>query len=175
MHDDVIKWKHFPRYWPFVRGIHRSPVNSPHTKGQWRGALVFSSICTRINGWVNNGKAGDLRRHCAHYDVSVMCFCKITEWHFQGFNSKTKPHHLPHDRTKQCKPVLLHMINYIPMFYIDAIIYQFSKLDAMLANLCWIKWTQGDHALKKKRHLSNPCSNLTLWKWQLPHQTTNFE
>ena len=29
-HDDVIKWKHFPRYWAFVRGIHRSPVNSPH-------------------------------------------------------------------------------------------------------------------------------------------------
>ena len=45
MHDDVIKWKHFPRYWPFVRGIHRSPVNSPH-KGQWRGALKFSLICT---------------------------------------------------------------------------------------------------------------------------------
>ena len=39
-HDDVIKWKHIPRYWPFVRGIHRSPVNSPH-KVQWRGALVF--------------------------------------------------------------------------------------------------------------------------------------
>ena len=39
-HDDVIKWKHFPRKWPFVRGIHRSPVNSPH-KGQWRGALMF--------------------------------------------------------------------------------------------------------------------------------------
>ena len=34
-HGDVIKikWKHFPRYWPFVRGIHRTPVNSPH-KGQ---------------------------------------------------------------------------------------------------------------------------------------------
>ena len=32
-HDDVTKWKHFPRYWPFVRGIHRFPVNSPH-KGQ---------------------------------------------------------------------------------------------------------------------------------------------
>ena len=42
-HDDVIKWKHFPRDWPFVRGIHRSPVNSPH-KGQWRGALMFSLI-----------------------------------------------------------------------------------------------------------------------------------
>ena len=70
-HDDIIKWKHFPRYWPFVRGIHRSPVNSPH-KGQWRGALMFSLICVWINGWVNNGDAGDLRRHRAHYDVIVM-------------------------------------------------------------------------------------------------------
>ena len=42
----------------------------PH-KGQWRGALMFSLICTRINGWVNNGDAGDLRRHRAHYDVTV--------------------------------------------------------------------------------------------------------
>ena len=57
-HDDVIKWNHFPRYWPFVRGIHRSPVNSPH-KGQWHGALMFSLICVWINGWVNNLKAGD--------------------------------------------------------------------------------------------------------------------
>ena len=47
-HDDVIKWKHFPRYWPFVRGIHRSPVNSPH-KGQWRRALMFTLIYARIN------------------------------------------------------------------------------------------------------------------------------
>ena len=71
IHHDVIKWKHFPCYWPFVRGIHRSPVKSPH-KGQWRGALVFSSICVWINGWVNNREAGDLRRHRTHYDVNVM-------------------------------------------------------------------------------------------------------
>ena len=70
-HDDVIKWKHFPRYWPFVRGIHRSPVNSPH-KGQWRGALMFTLICARINVWVNNHEAGDLRRNRVHYDVIVM-------------------------------------------------------------------------------------------------------
>ena len=72
VHDDVIKWKHFPCYWPFVRGIHQSPVNSPH-KGQWRGALMFSLICAWINSWVNNCEAGDLRRHRAHYVVSVMC------------------------------------------------------------------------------------------------------
>ena len=29
-HDDVTKWKHFPRYWSFARGIHRSLVNFPH-------------------------------------------------------------------------------------------------------------------------------------------------
>ena len=42
-------------------------------KGQWHGCLMFSLICTRINGWVNNGEAGDFRRHRAHYDVTVMC------------------------------------------------------------------------------------------------------
>ena len=71
VHDDVIKWKHFPRYWPFVRGIHRSPVNSPH-KGQWRGALMFTLIWARINAWVNNREAGDLRRYRTHSDVIVM-------------------------------------------------------------------------------------------------------
>ena len=43
----------------------------PH-KGQWSGALMFSLICVWINGWVNNGEAGDLRRHRGHYDVNVM-------------------------------------------------------------------------------------------------------
>ena len=69
--DDVIKWKHCPRYWPFVRGIHRGPVNSLH-KGQWRRALMFSLICVWINDWVNNREAGDLRRYIVHYDVTVM-------------------------------------------------------------------------------------------------------
>ena len=74
-HDDVIKWKHFQHYWPFVRGIHRWPVNSPH-KGQWRGALMFSLICAWINAWVNNREAGDLQCHHAHCDVTVMCLSK---------------------------------------------------------------------------------------------------
>ena len=69
-HDDVIKWKHFPRYWPFVRGIHRLPVNSPH-KGQWHGALMFSLMYAWINRWVNNKRgwwfetpSRSLWRHC---------------------------------------------------------------------------------------------------------------
>ena len=54
-----------------ILGIPRSPMNSPH-KGQWRGALMFSLICAWRNDWVNNREAGDLRRHRAHYDVTVM-------------------------------------------------------------------------------------------------------
>ena len=70
-HDDATKWKHLPCYWPFVRGIHRSPVNSPH-KGQWRGALMFSLISAWTNGWVNKRDACDLGRNNAHYDITVM-------------------------------------------------------------------------------------------------------
>ena len=79
-HDDVIKWKHFPRYWPFVRGIHRPPTITMHNCGvtiivallSWRGALVFSLISASINDSVNEREAGDLRRHHAHYDVTKM-------------------------------------------------------------------------------------------------------
>ena len=71
IHDDIIKLKDFLCYWPFVWGIHRSPVNSPH-KGQWRGALMFALICSWINGSINNREASYLRCHCTHYDVTVM-------------------------------------------------------------------------------------------------------
>ena len=78
-HDGVINWKHFMRYWPFVRGIHQSPVYSPH-KGQWRRVVVFSLICAWINGWVNIREAGDLRRHRSQYDVTVMWSPHFYPW-----------------------------------------------------------------------------------------------
>ena len=68
-HDDVIGWKHFPRYWPFVRGIHRSPVNSPQKISD---AELWCFLWSVKNGWINNREADDLRRHRAHYDVIVM-------------------------------------------------------------------------------------------------------
>ena len=80
VYDDVIKWKHFSCYWPFVRGIHRSPLNSQH-KGQWRGDLMLSLICAWINDWVNTGEAGDERRHRVHYEVTAMCYgVTATTW-----------------------------------------------------------------------------------------------
>ena len=79
-HGDVIIWKHFPHYWPFVWGIQWSPVNSYH-KGQWRGALMFSLICAWTNIWVNNRDAGDLRHHYTYHDVTVItAFIINTQW-----------------------------------------------------------------------------------------------
>ena len=84
-YDDVTKChqqchQHFPRYWPFVLGIQRSPVNSSH-KGQRRGALKLSLIYSWINDSVNNLEPGDLRRNRAHYDVTAMIW-----WNMQDIN-----------------------------------------------------------------------------------------
>ena len=64
----ILWWRHqtetFSALLVICAGIHRSPVNSPH-KGQWCGAMMYSLFGAWINGWVNNGEAGDLRRHRA--------------------------------------------------------------------------------------------------------------
>ena len=70
-------WRHqmeaFSALLAICAGNSPASVNSPH-KGQWRGALMFSLICAGTNGWANNQDAGHLRRHRAHYDVTVMFY-----------------------------------------------------------------------------------------------------
>ena len=46
----------------------------PSTKANDAEHWCFLWFCARINGWVNNGEAGDLRCHRAHYDVTVITF-----------------------------------------------------------------------------------------------------
>ena len=76
LHDDIIKWKHFPRYWPFVRGTHRSSVTGSRwislTKASDAELWCFFLSALWINGWASNHGAGDLRRHRAHYDGIIM-------------------------------------------------------------------------------------------------------
>ena len=70
-HNDVIKWKHFQRYWPFVRGIHRHRW-IPRTKASDAELWCFLWSAPWINGWVNIREAADLSRHCAYHDVIVV-------------------------------------------------------------------------------------------------------
>ena len=84
MDDDVIKWKHFPRYWQIGRGIHRSPVNSPH-KSQWRRALVvfICALNKRLSnqswGWWFKTPAHPLWRHS-----NVGSHCTDVVWSWKG-------------------------------------------------------------------------------------------
>ena len=71
-------------------GNHRSPVDSPR-KSQWRGALIFCLIWT--NGGAYNQDTGDLRRHRAHYEVTVMCVS--ANW---GITNSTMSRHLFSDK-----------------------------------------------------------------------------
>ena len=85
LHDDVTKWKHFPRYWPFVRRIHQSPVNSL-PNGQWRGTLMFSFIYAWISRWINTRDTGNLIHHRAHYGDTVISIDIYTSrWKFECF------------------------------------------------------------------------------------------
>ena len=156
-HDDVIKRKHFPRYWPFVRGIHRSPVNSPHN-GQWRGALMFSLICVWINGWVNNGEADDLRCYRTHYDITVMCqhhlsvqeianimFCFL-KWFQHRRSSYRKLYCISH----------CHVCN----FFIFCSLHQFGNLEmknAKPSKLLQVYWYQEILFVRSNMHL---CSGM---------------
>ena len=136
IHNDVIKWKYFPRYWSFVRGIHGSPVNSPD-KCQWRGALKFSLICTGANGWVNNRDAGDLRCHRANHNVAVMLWTNFTNTVFMLFQWSIVSvfTHLP----EMSLPLdLLHDIiqNFLPLTLIICIRLIFLTMSVYMGVSC---------------------------------------
>ena len=103
IHDDVIKWQHFLRYWPFVWGIRRAPVNSPH-KGQWRGVFFYLRLNKRLSkqswGWWFETLSRPLWCHCNVFgpltcrSVYIPSFCfsffyfiienreKVTKYYF---------------------------------------------------------------------------------------------
>ena len=75
-HDDVIKWKYFPRYWPFV-----SPVNSLH-KGQWCGALMLNKRLSKQSwGWWLETLSRSLWRHCN----VLPCFFRVSMMFYNRF------------------------------------------------------------------------------------------
>ena len=61
-------------------GEFTGPGEFPTQRPVTRSFDVFFDLRLNENDWVNNREAGDLRRHRAHYDVSVMLpmtFCGI--------------------------------------------------------------------------------------------------
>ena len=73
---DVMIWKHFPHYWPFVRRIHRSPANQT---GPVMRRFGFHFVLRWTRFWTSNAMTGDLRRLGAH----VMWHHCNAKWCFQ--------------------------------------------------------------------------------------------
>ena len=74
-HDEVIKWKHFPRHLTLCAG--NSPVTAefPTQRPVTRSLGVFFQMCLnkRVNNKrVNNREACELGGHRAHCDITVM-------------------------------------------------------------------------------------------------------
>ena len=66
--DDVIKWKHFPRYRPFMSGIRRSySLHKASDAEVWCFLWSAPEKKKRLSR-----DAGDLRRYRSHYDVTTM-------------------------------------------------------------------------------------------------------
>ena len=126
-------------------GNHRWSVNSPH-KGQWREALMFSLICTRINGWVNSFVAGDLGRH-----RPIMTFFLWSETRTVQFTS-----------SYMCHLTWMSSVNYTgcsPLsWYRHIIIFYLSKTNEIAWGkhvlICKYHW-QLDHVLQSVIILSN--------------------
>ena len=69
VHDDVIKWKHFPHNWPFMRGIHRSgvfPAQRPVTRsfGVFFDLRLNKRLSKQSWGWWFEKPPWSLWRQC---------------------------------------------------------------------------------------------------------------
>ena len=147
--------KTFSALLTFCAGNSPVPGEFPH-KGHWHGALVFSLICVWINGWVNNREAGDLRRYCAHDDVTVMCekfihglasshmFWKKTnapqipdrlasKWrHFRRYDYRRKHRGKWHKTMiSRCQPGLLISFSNTNLYFLKAFIITVAALYTM--------------------------------------------
>ena len=142
-HDDVTKCKHFPRYQPFVRGIHRFPVNSPH-KGQWRWALMFSLIFDWINSWAKHQSSASLAfvrgihrgpvnsPHKGQWRWALM-FSLIFDWINSWANNREAGnlrHHRAHYDVIVMKFVIFQLISRMDR-YLEHVIWNCPPVDAV--------------------------------------------
>ena len=84
------------------------------TEGQRRGALKFHLICRWTYGWANHWDAGDLRRHRAHYDVTVILgpswihvMSSLIGWNAPNSAPVCIDKHRYHETLHACAPVFL--------------------------------------------------------------------
>ena len=65
-HDDVIKWKHFPRYWPFAQVPGEFPTQRPVTRSfdVFFNLLLNKGLSKQSRGWWFETLSRPLWRQC---------------------------------------------------------------------------------------------------------------
>ena len=127
--------------------------NSP-VPGEFPRALMFTLICARINGWVNNRGADDLRRHRAHSDVIVM---KISGNKMDSCNIYIRC--LSLQRTKTCAQ-FVHNYPYVFVY-----VYTYAEWCIFMSKvicICRCLWIQFHFGLL------DPC-----WRWWVDIPSVN--
>ena len=82
---DVMTWQRSPHWWPFVKGIHQSPVSSPY-KGPMMQNFEFSLLLVWTDYWANSQVAGDLTaiiRHTLTFFILIKfpsCYWELSTW-----------------------------------------------------------------------------------------------
>ena len=137
------------------------PVNSPH-KGQWGGDMIFSLICVWINGWVNNCEAGDLRRHRAHYDVTLMTY-RAVWWSIEycwmsatfDFNIYVHNDVMTWKRLQHCQPFQWgifwsgHSLHKEPVIFEGPLLLAWKRLLNKQSSCFQARWRSYDHSVNQ--------------------------
>ena len=113
IHDDAIKWKHFVRYWPFVRGIHWSPVDSPHKRPVTQSFDIFFHV--RLN---------------KRFSKQSKCWWFETQWrslwrHCNGVISKSL---IPHPTFGICRSKSILCVTILVLYHQPSHCHSFRNL-----------------------------------------------
>ena len=113
----IASWRHqmeaFPRYWPFVLGIHRSPMNSPHKRPVTLTLMSLWCVCLhKLLNKQSNDRWFETTWRRNTCDVTVICVMGI---HWSPVNSPCTG------------PVILSFMTALKLAWIMCRTYMYSR------------------------------------------------
>ena len=114
-HDDVIKWKHFRRYWPFVQGIHRSAGPVTRSFDVFFDLRPNKRLSKQSWGWWFEMLSCSLWRHCNELIETPLLRCNVIYYWWTIMGMATWYSKLIDICIYQCISALLNSITIVRM------------------------------------------------------------
>ena len=129
-------------------------------------------MCAWINGWVNNRKAGDLRSHRAHYDVTVMCW-RSSVGRSQGpvsiKRSSVRDYHVKEKAATRPSYLFIIIVHFMMSanirirFGLQIVLVCLYSTPISLSSLCKLIWRHWTYEMPVRYILSNVWVRLSLY------------